>query len=158
MKEALESNDWAALDDSALSDFGDFEDVEKRSDGDNDKELDPENLDFGFDRTDFEGLKKAIWSSGVENPDSTAEDRKATKESTDKNSTNSSGNEQTPKTADNHAAVALEAEADLDDGDIAKVERMMRKLHAVREAGEGMPPEQRRRLAARAVGEVMKEL
>ena len=46
----------------------------------------------------------------------------------------------------------------LDDGDVAKVERMMRKLQAVREAGEGMPEEQRRRMAAMAVKEVMKEL
>lgn len=34
----------------------------------------------------------------------------------------------------------------------------MRKLQAVREAGDGMPEEQRRRMAARAVGEVMKDL
>lgn len=47
---------------------------------------------------------------------------------------------------------------DLDDDDIAKVESMMRRLQAVREAGEGMDEAQRRRMAARAVQEVMKEL
>lgn len=47
---------------------------------------------------------------------------------------------------------------ELDDDDIVKVENMMRKLQAVREAGEGMGEAQRRRLAARAVEEVMKEL
>jgi hypothetical protein len=35
---------------------------------------------------------------------------------------------------------------------------MMRKLQATREAGEGLTPEQRRRMAARAVEEVMREL
>lgn len=45
-----------------------------------------------------------------------------------------------------------------DDEEVAKMERMMMKLQAVREAGEGMPEEQRKRMAARAVGEVMKEL
>lgn len=49
-------------------------------------------------------------------------------------------------------------EEDLDEEEIAKMEKMMRKLQAVREAGEGIPEEQRRRMAARAVEEVMKEL
>lgn len=35
---------------------------------------------------------------------------------------------------------------------------MMGKLMAVREMGEGMPEAERRRMARRAVGEVMKEL
>ena len=30
----------------------------------NDPDLDPESLDFGFDKADFEGLKRAIWSAG----------------------------------------------------------------------------------------------
>ena len=47
---------------------------------------------------------------------------------------------------------------DLDDEEIARMDMMMRKLQAVREAGEGMPEEQRKRMAARAVQEVMKEL
>jgi hypothetical protein len=128
VKEALEANDWAQVDASGLSDFGDFEsgvdDVDK-GDG---KDLDPESLDFGFDRADFEGLRKAIWSSG--------QDEQA-------------ADEVTAKPADGK---------ELNDEDVAQVERMMGKLQAARDAGEGLPPEQRRRLAARAVEEVMKDL
>lgn len=51
-----------------------------------------------------------------------------------------------------------QGKSELDDEDVEKVERMMRRLQAVREAGEGLGYEQRRRMAARAVGEVMKEL
>lgn len=51
-----------------------------------------------------------------------------------------------------------EEDEEPDDEEVAKMERMMMKLQAVREAGEGMPEEQRKRMAARAVGEVMKEL
>lgn len=46
----------------------------------------------------------------------------------------------------------------LNDDDVAKMESMMLKLQAVRDAGDGMGEEQRRRMAARAVEEVMKEL
>lgn len=45
-----------------------------------------------------------------------------------------------------------------DEKGVAKVEEMMKKLQAVREAGEGLSPAQRRKLAAQAVGEVMREL
>lgn len=44
------------------------------------------------------------------------------------------------------------------DEDVAKVEAMMRKLQAVREAGETMSEAQRRKMAAQAVEEVMREL
>lgn len=59
-----------------MSDFGDFQEGadkdqdEKEEDG---KVFDPENLDFGFDRADFEGLKRAIWSSGVDVDEEAAE-------------------------------------------------------------------------------------
>ncbi|KAK1760404.1 hypothetical protein QBC47DRAFT_408474 [Echria macrotheca] len=42
--------------------------------------------------------------------------------------------------------------------EVQKVERMMRRLMAVRETIDGLPEEQRKRVAKRAVGEVMKEL
>ena len=51
-----------------------------------------------------------------------------------------------------------DVEDELDDEEVVKVEKMMRKLQAVKEAGEGLPDAQRRRMAARAVEEVMKEL
>ncbi|KAK4138359.1 hypothetical protein BT67DRAFT_453038 [Trichocladium antarcticum] len=46
----------------------------------------------------------------------------------------------------------------LGDQDVQKLERMMRKLQAVKDATAGLPEEQRKRMAKRAVGEVMKEL
>ena len=144
--EALEANDWAQLDSSALSDFGDFQDgpqEDKDEKEGDDKPFDPESLDFGFDRADFEGLKKAIWSSGVEADEEPSE---ATRMTT------TVGGEDGHKRPDNGEKL------DLDDQDVAKLDEMMRKLQAVREAGDGMPQEQRRRMAARAVGEVMKEL
>ncbi|KAG5916595.1 hypothetical protein E4U42_007590 [Claviceps africana] len=51
-----------------------------------------------------------------------------------------------------------EDEAQPAEDEVARMEDMMRKLQAVREAGEGLPEAQRRRMAARAVKEVMREL
>ncbi|EXU97123.1 alpha and gamma adaptin binding protein p34-like [Metarhizium robertsii] len=134
VKEALESNDWAQ---DAPSDFGDFEDA---SDGGEGGHLDPESLDFGFDRADFEGLKKAIWEArpGDQEPSAPAAGSGAASKAE----------------ADNQGDIQDE----LGHEDVDKVESMMRKLQAVRDAGEGLPEAQRKRMAARAVGEVMKEL
>ncbi|KAJ3474913.1 hypothetical protein NLG97_g9643 [Lecanicillium saksenae] len=49
-------------------------------------------------------------------------------------------------------------EEEIGDEDVAKVEAMMRKLQAAREAGETMSETQRRKMAAKAVEEVMREL
>ncbi|KAI1059279.1 hypothetical protein LB507_004008 [Fusarium sp. FIESC RH6] len=139
VKEALEANDWSQLE-APLSDseFGDFETSSAK--GDDDKDLDPKKMGFGFDQKDFEGLRKAIWeaSQDVEEP-----------EESEKAETNKEG------TSEAAAAGGLE---DLDEDEIAKIEKMMRKLQAVREAGEGMGEEQRKRMAARAVEEVMRDL
>ncbi|KAI9149559.1 ATP-dependent bile acid permease [Paramyrothecium foliicola] len=136
VREALESNDWAQLDSGQdLSDFGDFNEAEEKDD----KDLDPENLDFGFDRADFEGMRKAIWSlvDNVEEPATTETNQNAAAQD---------------KTTDKEAGgVPTEDQ-------VAKVEMMMQKLQATREAGEGMSQEQRRRMAARAVEEVMRDL
>jgi hypothetical protein len=51
-----------------------------------------------------------------------------------------------------------EEEEEVGEEDVQKLERMMMKLQAVRDASAGLPEEQRKRMAARAVGEVMKEL
>ncbi|SPQ21506.1 b3b5f76b-8582-409c-a23d-ebb554fc2673 [Thermothielavioides terrestris] len=51
-----------------------------------------------------------------------------------------------------------EEQEEVGEEDVEKLERMMLKLQAVRDASAGLPEEQRRRMAARAVGEVMKEL
>lgn len=120
--EALEANDWAQAeapeDDGDDDKFGEFASSEGGRGGaekDDDGDLDPASLNFGFDRADFAGLRRAIWSAGQEDDD--------------------------------------------DDGDgVEKVELAMHKLQAVRDMSAGLPEEQRRRMAARAVGEVMKEL
>jgi hypothetical protein len=139
VKEALESNDWAQLDSGeALSDFGDFKEGEDETD---DKDLDPESLDFGFDRADFEGMRKAIWSLvGEAEEPQTTNDSSASKNDTDGEHKESG------------------ADGEVSEDQVAKVEMMMRKLQATREAGEGMSQDQRRRMAARAVEEVMREL
>ncbi len=51
-----------------------------------------------------------------------------------------------------------EAGEEMGDEDVEKLEQMVRKLQAVRDTSAGLPEEQRKRMAARAVGEVMKEL
>ena len=132
MLEALQANDWAQIgsgeEGEDSSDFGEFVDGKTKEgrgtegkDDDDDIDLDPENLDFGFDREDFAGLKKAIWEAGRDE-----------------------GDEDGPE--------------DIGDDDILKMEQMMRKLQAVRDMSAGLPEDQRKRMAARAVGEVMKEL
>ena len=134
--EALESNDWAQVDTGELdSDFDDDETGTKGKD-DEDDDLDPESLDFGFDRADFEGLKKAIWSLEQDEKEDDA------------------GPSEDKKTKDGKD----EDNVELDEKEIEKLEGMMRKLQAVRDMSAGLPEEQRKRLAARAVGDVMKDL
>lgn len=60
--------------------------------------------------------------------------------------------------AQSNAGHEGDVEDEVDDDDVVKVDKMMKKLQAVRDAGEGLPDAQRRRMAARAVEEVMKEL
>ncbi|KAI1469897.1 uncharacterized protein F4812DRAFT_420766 [Daldinia caldariorum] len=137
--EALESNDWALASTGNLgSDFEDFEAEISAEKGDSSKDkegpdLDPENLDFGFDREDFAGLKQAIWNAEKED-----EDFLNGEPSTD--------------------AGKKDDEGHMDDEEIKKIERMMVKLQAVRDTSAGLPEEQRKRVAAKAVAEVMKEL
>lgn len=149
--EALQANEWSFAgdeDDDNLEeieegegedeDFGGFQKgkiaAKKKDasggdkddgDDDDDGELDPENLDFGFDREDFVGLRKAIWRGGGHgDEDDDEEDR----------------------------------DGNGDEDEVKKLERMMHKLQAVRDMTAGMPEEQRKRMAKRAVDEVMKEL
>lgn len=148
VKEALESNDWDQLNEDPLSDFD-----EARSDKSDDAEdFDPESLDFGVDRSDFEGLRMAIWeTSRLETGD--ADNALSKQAETD---VSKAADVKAGPAADTNDGEALDR--DLDDEDVAKVEKMMRKLQAAREMGEGMSEAQRKRLAARAVEEVMREL
>ncbi|POR38009.1 Uncharacterized protein TPAR_01791 [Tolypocladium paradoxum] len=155
VKEALESNDWAQADaTSAPSDFGDFEAAEgKQPDdgGGGGKDLDPESLDFGFDRADFEGLNKAIWSAGQDEHDDAAAAKMHVDDGRAPRGGDAGQETQQPKRSD-------AAGEGLDGDDVVRVEKMMRKLQAARDAGAGVGEAQRRRMAAEAVAEVMREL
>jgi hypothetical protein len=127
VREALEANDWSG----GEMEGGDEEGDEEEGDGGgvkdaDDDEFDPRSLDFGFDREDFAGLRKAIWAGIAEDDGEGSKDQAEEKE--------------------------------VGDEDVQKLERMMMKLQAVKDASAGLPEEQRKRMAARAVGEVMKEL
>ncbi|KAL1841893.1 hypothetical protein VTJ49DRAFT_6415 [Mycothermus thermophilus] len=120
--EALQANDWSG---GGLGGSGDGDEgagQEDDDDEDDDGDFDPSKLDFGFDKADFEGLRKAIWAGSTGNDDNEEE------------------------------------EGDIGEEDVERLERMMRKLQAVRDATAGLPEDQRKRMAARAVGEVMREL
>ncbi|OTA68069.1 hypothetical protein K449DRAFT_345342 [Hypoxylon sp. EC38] len=140
--EALESNDWSQTSSGDLgSDFEDFEaelgigkDVVTKAKGKDGPDLDPESLDFGFDREDFAGLKQAIWNAGQGNEEDFLNGEPGT------------------------SADKKDNEEDLNEEEIRKIERMMAKLQAVRDTSAGLPEDQRKRIAAKAVAEVMKEL
>ncbi|GKT84549.1 alpha and gamma adaptin binding protein p34 [Colletotrichum tofieldiae] len=145
--EALESNDWDADDlDGGPSDLDSDADStsglpRKRrplADGDGDDgdfDLDPESLDFGFNKSDFE-------ADDDENGKKDARRR-------------ASGEEKAKETAEENRDGGDE---ELDGDEVEKIEWMMRKLQAVRDMTAGLPEEQRRKMAKKAVGEVMKEL
>ncbi|KAI1078750.1 hypothetical protein F5B20DRAFT_571501 [Whalleya microplaca] len=146
--EALESNDWAQVSaDDLGSEFGDFE-TELNLDKDNHNpntgkegkegpDLDPESLDFGFDREDFAGLRRAIWKAGQDD---------------EEDLTNGESSMRTD------GKVESKEDEHLDDDEIQKLERMMVKLQAVRDTSAGLPDDQRKRAAAKAVAEVMREI
>jgi alpha- and gamma-adaptin-binding protein p34 len=154
-REALEANDWAQVGGDLGSDLEDFEtpldddDIDELTgpDGSRYADLDPESLDFGFDKSDFVGLRHAIWSAGRRDEDEegdAAAGRSSQQPTTDADKTT--------------ATDKKEEEAELNDDEIQKLEGMMRKLQAVRDASAGLPEDQRKRMAAKAVNEVMKEL
>ncbi|KAF7547130.1 hypothetical protein G7Z17_g7942 [Cylindrodendrum hubeiense] len=156
VKEALETNDWTEIElPFSESDFGDFETGSTKEDEDeavdDKKDLNPEKMGFGFDQADFDGLRRAIWEAGQ---DQTGEDQ--TGEDAVKD-VQAEGDEK-KKDAPGDKVLEDGGLGDMDEEEVAKVEKMMRKLQAVREAGEGMGEEQRKRMAARAVEEVMREL
>lgn len=155
----MEANEWDQVGGDDLgSDFGDFE---AALDGDDegisggvgvrrkDADLDPESLDFGFDREDFEGLKKAIWSAGG---DDNAEDFMNGEPPIQQKK------KQGPEQAGTSDSASKEGADKLDEAEVQKLEGMMRKLQAVRDMSAGLPEDQRKRMAAKAVGEVMKDL
>ncbi|KAK7456318.1 alpha and gamma adaptin binding protein p34 [Colletotrichum acutatum] len=174
--EALESNDWDAVD--AMDGPSDLDsdldaaagDLPRKprplaggtgnDDDDDEFDLDdPENLDFGFDRADFEGLKKAIWNLEQEQEQEEDEVAEGGALGTGKTASGSRGGAATTEIPDAKEKKGKDEEKeDLDAEDVEKIEQMMRKLQAVRDLSAGLPEDQRRRMAKKAVGEVMKEL
>ena len=177
MLEALESNDWSyepAGDDLGLgSDFGDFEQgptttaggadslLSSKNPGSDaldkdDPDLDPESLDFGFDREDFAGLRRAIWNAGRDDDDDTenAESPDPGASGGDKGASIGEARQKAP----GPPSTQDDDDEKLDEDEVQKLESMMLKLQAVRDMSAGLPEDQRKRMAAKAVGEVMREL
>ncbi|KEZ40449.1 Uncharacterized protein SAPIO_CDS8329 [Scedosporium apiospermum] len=150
--EALQANDWTALlatDDDYLNENEESERTGAK-DGLDDED---DDFDFGFygEKSDFEGLKQAILEATLEREGVDLENLAET-------SAEGSGQKGPSKENKGKEPEDEEGEEDISEEDVQKIERMMSKLKAVREMGEGMPEEERRRLARRAVDEVMKEL
>jgi len=182
--EALESNDWSNPSVEDLDLVSDFEaEVDEaqaskpsaNADDDNiggPTRLDTEDLDFGFDKEDFAGLRRAIWNAGNEDDEENEEGFVDAGKAGTFTPTATATASATPGDADKHKNKDAAAESAnnenehedgkdeeiLDDNEIRKIERMMTKLQAVRDANVGLPEEQRKRAAARAVAEVMREL
>ncbi|KAI0123945.1 hypothetical protein BJ170DRAFT_67391 [Xylariales sp. AK1849] len=141
-REALEANDWLQAVGDMGSDSGDSggppDDVTEAADPSDavNPDIDPESLDFGYDREDFTGLKRAIWNAG---------------RGGEEYFMNGESSKRAVGTGDNK-------DDKVDDDEIQKLEGMMRKLQAVRDMSTGLPEAQRKRMAAKAVNEVMKDL
>ncbi|KAK4172934.1 hypothetical protein QBC36DRAFT_336841 [Triangularia setosa] len=140
VREALEANDWSGGgmpgDDHELDLGDDDKHEDKDGEGEDGFEFDPKGLGFGFDKEDFEGLKRAIWEQIGEETEtgegSKWKDKKGGKEE--------------------------EEPGEIDDDDVKNLEQMMLKLQAVRDISAGLPEQQRKRMAKQAVEEVMREL
>ncbi|TQV94847.1 alpha and gamma adaptin binding protein p34 [Cordyceps javanica] len=148
IKEALEANEWdlgsadelPSGEEEAASASAEGEkkkkdegDGKQRSSDDDKALLGPDDMDFGLDRAaDLETLKKALFANSQE--------------------------QQQQQQQGYYNDGEEEEEQDIDEQDVAKVEAMMRKLQAAREAGETMGEAQRRKMAAKAVEEVMRQL
>lgn len=132
--EALQSNDWDSLPNE-----------------DDDPELDLDGLDLGSDSeldfglgspSDFEGLRQAIMEASLEREGVDVSGGEASKGEGKEEGEEGEGRGQ----------------EDIGEEDVRRTEMLMGKLLAAREMGEGMSEGERRRMARRAVGEVMKEL
>ena len=144
--EALKANDWQGG--AAPDPFGAFQDgddfftvgADDLYDDNNDNEDNESSasLDFGYDKSDFEGLRQAIWQQQTKEVE--GEDTKGIGETED--------NKDDDKKDDDNK----------DEDEDVVVEQLIQKLQAARMQGELLPPAQRRAMAARVVGEVMKDI
>lgn len=161
--EALQANDWTAAGGDGVEDIlGDSDDdkdgeassasgeIRESTAGNRhtrDMDLDPAALDFGFDREDFAGLQQAIWQASQEREDQEEGDSGEQDEGAGKKTRTKKG-----------GSLSGDDDEELNEESVQRVETLMRRLMAAREAAQGLPEDQRRRLAARAVGEVMRDL
>ncbi|KAI0468053.1 hypothetical protein F4859DRAFT_492493 [Xylaria cf. heliscus] len=133
--EALEANEWddATFDEPLPEPMPIPEDVTeplvKLGHG-----SDPEDFDSGFDGADFEELKRAIWSAAKADGEGFIDGQQ-----------------------EGQDAKEIE-DMDISDEEVRKMERMFAKLKAVRDSSDGLPEDQRKRAAAKAVAEVMRYL
>ncbi|KAK0635823.1 hypothetical protein B0T17DRAFT_517368 [Bombardia bombarda] len=141
--EALQSNDWTSLeadeDEGTEGGAGDDEDMD---------------MDFVVDPEDFEGLRKAIWSSGKGTGEFEDEELELMRASISGSAAAGGKNAEKGEGGGGNEHMDME----LGDEEVQKLERMMLKLQAVKDRSAGLPEEQRKRLAKQAVDEVMKEL
>lgn len=154
--EALEANDWSAApsflgaggefddDDEEEADFGEFTGSLEDDD--------LEDMNFGIGKDDLAELRKAIWNAEQQESHA-SKPAGATAESTEE------GQAREKETTEAGGGTGPDEEGEqVGDDDLQKLEGMMRKLQAVRDMSAGLPEDQRRRMAARAVGEVMRDL
>ncbi|KKA28984.1 hypothetical protein TD95_000925 [Thielaviopsis punctulata] len=149
--EALQANNWES------GAGGDDNDGILGSDDEDPFGLDADNLDFAMgDPSDFEGLRQAIWGE-IAARHTAAQDTPETKMQTSTEKPSEISTQDT--TATTETAKDGDPKKDtLAEEDVEKLEKLMLKLKATRELGEGMPEEQRKKLAKKAVMEVMREL
>ncbi|KAL2176447.1 uncharacterized protein P884DRAFT_278529 [Thermothelomyces heterothallicus CBS 202.75] len=132
--EALKANDWSGAGTGNGGDLGEQDD-ENRTKGKGDQDDDDDDFDeFDPEKLDF-GFDK--------------EDFVGLREAILSGGRGGEGAGPGGDAEDNE---------DIGEEDVQQLERLMLKLQAVRDASAGLPEEQRKRMAARAVGEVMREL
>ncbi|KAK3501746.1 alpha and gamma adaptin binding protein p34-domain-containing protein [Neurospora crassa] len=178
--EALQSNDWSGGDGDEgdnnnrglFDESEDEEDYVDENDGDAEDEFD---LGFGYTKKQKMEMRKAFLQ-GTEDSNRTAEEElealksvsqsiegqeKATKKSEEKGESASVATDVAkagPSAESGSGADKVEEEEEIGEEDVEKIAKMMLKLQAVRDMSGTVPEEQRRKLALKAVEEVMREL
>lgn len=142
--------------------MGDY-DYDNYDDDDDDYDDDEDPFDLidnlGFDMgdpSDFEGLRQAIWGEMAARQAAAADTPEASPKPGPADTSDAAVKQDAKKDLPTEDGTGLGL--DLDEDEVEKLEKLMLKLKATRELGEGMPEEQRKKLAKKAVMEVMKDL
>ncbi|EGO61336.1 hypothetical protein NEUTE1DRAFT_58596 [Neurospora tetrasperma FGSC 2508] len=182
--EALQSNDWSGGDgdegdnDNNNNNRGlfdeseDEEDYVDENDGDTEDEFD---LGFGYTKKQKMEMRKAFLKGTADSNRTAEEELEASKSVTQtiegQEKTTKKGEEKGesaavatdaakagPSAESGSGADKVEEEEEIGEEDVEKIAKMMLKLQAVRDMSGTVPEEQRRKLALKAVEEVMREL